>query len=308
MAVHLVTGGAGFIGSNAVDRLVADGERVVILDNLSTGRRENINPAAKFYELDLCDGDIEALFEAERPDYVHHFAAQIDVRKSVDDPAWDAHVNVIGSLRLLETCRKYPVQKFIDISTGGAIYGEPETVPTPESHPAGPDAPYGISKRAVELYVQYYGKIHGLRWTILRLANVYGPRQDPLGEAGVNAIFIGKMLEGAAPTIFGDGEQVRDYVYVGDVVEADMCAIEAGDGEIVNVGTGVPSSVNRIYELLQELIEFDQPAVHADPRPGEVLRIYLDNSRARRELDWTPQVDLKEGLRRTVEWHRSTTG
>jgi len=308
MTVHLVTGGAGFIGSNAVDRLVADGERVVILDNLSTGRRDNVNPAAKFYELDLRDGDIEALFEAERPDYVHHFAAQIDVRKSVDDPAWDAYVNVIGSLRLLETCLKYPVQKFINISTGGAIYGEPETVPTPESYPASPDAPYGISKRAVELYVQYYGKIHGLRWTTLRLANVYGPRQDPLGEAGVNAIFIGKMLEGAAPTIFGDGEQVRDYVYVGDVVEADMRAIEAGDGEIMNVGTAVPTSVNRIYELLQELIGFDQSAVYADPRPGEVLCIYLDNSRARRELDWSPQVDLGEGLRRTVQWHRLTTG
>ena len=249
---------------------------------------------------------VAALFEEERPDYVHHFAAQIDVRKSVDDPAWDAHVNIIGSLRLLETCRKYPVKKFINISTGGAIYGEPETVPTPESHPAGPDAPYGISKRAVELYVQYYGKIHGLQWTILRLANVYGPRQDPLGEAGVNAIFIGKMLEGALPRINGDGEQVRDYVYVGDVVEADMRAIEAGAGKIINIGTGVPTSVNLIYELLQELTGFDTPAQHGPAIPGEVLRIFLDNSRARRVLDWTPQIDLKEGLRRTVEWHRST--
>jgi UDP-glucose 4-epimerase len=270
------------------------------------GRRENLNPAAKFYELDLRDGDIESLFETERPDYVHHYAAQIDVRKSVDDPAWDAHVNVIGSLRLLEACRKYPVQKFINISTGGAIYGEPESVPTPESHRAGPDAPYGISKRAVELYVQYYGKIHSLRWTILRLANVYGPRQGPLGEAGVNAIFIGKMLEGVLPRINGDGEQVRDYVYVDDVVEADMRAVEAGDGEIINIGTGVPTSVNGIYELLQELIGFDIPAEHGPAIPGEVLRIYLDNSRARHELDWAPQVDLKEGLRRTVECHHST--
>jgi len=278
---------------------------VVILDNLSTGRRENINPAAEFYKMDLCQGDIDQLFAAERPEYVYHFAAQIDVRHSVENPVYDAQVNVIGSLRLLEACRKFSVKKVVYASTGGAIYGEPETVPADESYPARPDAPYGVSKHAVELYLHYYGRVHGMRWSVLRLANVYGPRQDPHGEAGVNAIFIGKMLEGIAPTIFGDGEQVRDYIYVGDVVEAVMLAARAGDGEIMNIGTGVPTSVNRIYEALQEIIGFGEPARYAAPRPGEVFRIYLDAARAHRVLGWSSRVELVEGLRQTVDWHRS---
>ncbi len=306
MAVYLVTGGAGFIGSHVVDRLLSDGEQVVILDNLSTGRRENVNPEATFCEVDLRDGEIEDVFESERPEYVIHLAAQIDVRRSVDDPAWDAHVNVVGSLRLLELCRKYSVKKVVYISTGGAIYGEPERVPATESHPVRPDAPYGISKHTVEHYLEYYEKIHGMRWTTLRLGNVYGPRQDPLGEAGVNAIFIGKMLDGEVPTIFGDGEQVRDYIYVSDVVEAVVRAVDAGDGEILNIATGVPTSVNQIYGLLQELVGFDKPARYAAARPGEVYRIYLDIGRAGQVLDFSPTVELREGLARTVEWHRST--
>jgi len=305
MGVHLVTGGAGFIGSHVVDRLVSEGERVAVIDNLSTGRRENINPATEFYEMDLGEGDLDQLFADEGPEYVHHFAAQIDVRQSVENPVHDARVNVLGSLRLLEACRKFSVKKIVYASTGGAIYGEPETVPADESHPARPDAPYGISKHSVEHYLHYYGKIHGMRWSVLRFANVYGPRQDPLGEAGVNAIFIGRMLDGLAPTIFGDGEQVRDYIYVSDVVDAVMLAVRAGDGEIMNIGTGVPTSVNRIFEVLQELIGFDGPAEYAAPRAGEVYRIYLDPARARRVLGWSSSVELAEGLRRTVDWHRS---
>jgi len=305
MAVHFVTGGAGFIGSHVVDRLISDGQRVVIIDNLSTGRRENLNPAATFCELDLCDGNLEELFAQQRPEYVHHLAAQIDVRQSVDDPARDAYINIVGSLRLLETCRKSDVHKIVYVGTGGAVYGEPETLPADESHPVRPDAPYGISKHSVEHYLQYYGKIHGMRWTALRLSNVYGPRQDPLGEAGVNAIFIGQMLSGQVPTIFGDGEQLRDYVYVGDVADAVMRATADADGEIVNIGTGVPTSVNRIYELIREIVGFDQSPRYAEPRAGEVSRIYLNVDHARDVLGWSPTVELTEGLRRTIEWHRS---
>jgi len=300
----LVTGGAGFIGSNVVDGLIEAGYEVVVVDNLITGKRENVNPKARFYRVDITSPDLEEVFERERPDYVNHHAAQMNVRKSVDDPMYDARVNVLGSVNLLELCRRYEVKKVIYASTGGAVYGEPLYLPVDEDHPVNPLSPYGVTKHTVEHYLYFYGANYGLRYTILRYPNIYGPRQDPHGEAGVVAIFTEKMLRNERPTIFGDGTQTRDYVYVGDVVTANLLAIDKGDGEIYNVGTGVETSVNELFELLREAVGVDLEPIYGERRLGEVYRIAITNDKIYRDFGWKPQTPLKEGLFKTIEYYR----
>ncbi|GFP32703.1 UDP-glucose 4-epimerase [Candidatus Hakubella thermalkaliphila] len=300
----LVTGGAGFIGSHVVDRYIQDGHTVTVVDDLSTGDERNLNPEAYFFKFDIRDSDLEELFAYSGFDVVNHHAAQIDVRKSVGDPRHDAGVNIVGSINLLECSRKHSVKKFIYISTGGAVYGEPAWLPVQEDHPINPKCHYGISKHTAEHYLHLYSILYGLRYTIFRYPNVYGPRQNPYGEAGVNAIFIGKMLSGECPTIFGDGEQLRDYVYIDDIVEANVLALTAGDNEVFNLGSGVGTSVNEIFQLLKKMIGFSGRPHYAPLRPGEIRQIYLDSSKARRMLGWEVKTDLKEGLQRTVEWFR----
>ena len=303
----LVTGGAGFIGSNVVDRFLADGHEVAVLDNLSSGLRANVSARARFFEADVRDAAaVRRAFESFRPEIVDHHAAQIDVRKSVENPEFDAEVNILGSLNLFQAAVAAGTRKVIYASTGGALYGEGRTLPADEDHPINPESPYGASKHAVEHYLYLYKLTHGLDYTVLRYPNVYGPRQNPHGEAGVNAIFIGLLCDGKKPTIFGDGEQVRDYLYVGDVVEANALALDKGGGETVNLGWGKGVSVNDIFRALARILSYADEPLYAERRAGEVQRIYLDASRARRVLGWTPKVEFEEGLRRTVEWYRTT--
>ena len=299
----LVTGGAGFIGSNIVDRLINDGHDVIILDNLCTGREKNINPKAQFYNIDITDSNIEKIFKENKIDIVFHLAAQIDVRKSVSNPIFDATTNIIGTINLLNMIQKYSIGKIIYSSSGGAVYGEPKEIPADEKHTVRPLAPYGISKHCPEHYIEYYHDLYGLKYTILRYANVYGPRQDPLGEAGVIAIFMGRMLKGDTPIIFGDGNQTRDYVFVGDVVNANISAINNGDNQIYNIGTGKETSVNEIYEILSKLIKNSPKAIYEAKRPGEVERICLNTEKAKKELSWVAKVTLEEGIKKTLEFN-----
>jgi UDP-glucose 4-epimerase len=302
----LVTGGAGFIGSNVADRMVALGHEVAVLDDLSTGFREFVPEAARFYQVDLAQADaVDACLAEFQPHVVDHHAAQIDVRKSVTHPRLDAGINILGTLALLESCVRHGVRKVVYASTGGALYGEGRFLPATEDHPVNPEAPYGASKHTVEHYLYIWKLLHGLDFTVLRYPNVFGPRQNPHGEAGVNAIFIGLMQEGKRPRIFGTGDQLRDYLYVDDVVRANELALERGSGEIVNIGTGIGTSVNDIFRTLKELLHFDGEPIYEAARPGEIQRIYLDASRAEQVLGWTPQVAFRDGLLRTVEWTRS---
>ena len=301
----LVTGGAGFIGSNVVDRFLELGHDVAVFDDLSTGFREFVHAKARLFEGDLADAAAVDRAVAEfRPDLVSHHAAQIDVRKSVSDPVWDARVNILGTIGLLQACTRHGVRKVIYSSTGGALYGEGKQLPATEDHAVNPESPYGASKHTVEHYLFLWKVLHGLDYTVLRYPNVYGPRQNPHGEAGVNAIFIGLMLEGKRPRIFGDGNAVRDYLFVSDVVEANVRALEQASGEIMNLGTGIGTSVNDIVRELKVILDFREDAIHEPARAGEIQRIYLDASRAKRILGWTPSVTFAEGLRRTVEWTR----
>ena len=301
----LVTGGAGFIGSHLVDAYLAAGHEVAVVDDLSSGRREQVDPRAGFHRVDICDARLEAVFAAEKPDLVSHHAAQIDVRKAVADPRLDVGINVLGTINVLEQCARAGVRKVVFASTGGAIYGELETMPADESHPVRPLSPYGIDKHTAEHYLRFYRETRGLDVAALRYANVYGPRQDPHGEAGVVAIFASAMLAGRTPTIYGDGEQVRDFVYVGDVVRANLLAGERETPEPVNVGTGIGASVNDIYRTLAQIIGFTQPALYAEGKAGDVRRSALDAARARQTLGWEPQTSLEEGLRETVAWFRA---
>jgi UDP-glucose 4-epimerase len=305
----LVTGGAGFIGSHVADRFVAAGHDVVIVDNLVTGSRNNLNPKARFVELDIRDGAaIEKLFAQQRFDVVDHHAAQMDVRKSTEDPIYDAHVNILGSINLIESARRHGVKKFIYISTGGAVYGEPKQLPVTEEHPVNPECPYGISKHTVEHYLYLYRLLYKLNYTVLRYPNVYGPRQNPHGEAGVIAIFTGLMLAGKAPTIFGDGKQLRDYVYVGDVADVNLLALTRGDGEIVNIGSERGTSVLELFDALKKFTGFGGEPKFAEPRAGEIFKIYLSAGKAQRVFGWKCKVDVEEGMRRTVEWTRKVAG
>jgi UDP-glucose 4-epimerase len=299
----LVTGGAGFIGSNLVDALLARGHEVTVVDDVSTGKRHNIEQAlqtgAQLTELDIRDAEaVDAAIERARPETVFHLAAQIDVRKSVADPANDSRINVEGTVNVLKAAHAHGVLRFVNTSTGGAIYGEGQIIPAPEDHPVAPEAPYGLSKFCAEQYCEIFTRLHGLSTVSLRYGNVYGPRQDPLGEAGVIAIFCGKLLEGDKATIFGDGKQTRDYVYVDDVVDANLRAADANTSGPINIGLGVEKSVLDIVEVLKAHSDFD--AEHAPPRPGEVQRIALDPARAKEELGWEARVGLEEGLERTL--------
>jgi len=305
----LVTGGAGFIGSHVVDRFVERGHEVAVLDNLSSGFRTLVNPAARLFEADLADGDaVERCVAGFRPEVVDHHAAQIDVRRSVEDPVFDAGTNILGALRLLESCTRHGVRKFVYASTGGALYGEGRQLPASEAHPVNPESPYGVSKHTLEHYLYLWKLLHGLDYTVLRYPNVYGPRQNPHGEAGVNAIFVGLMLAGTRPRIFGTGEQVRDYLFVMDVVEANELALERGSGEMVNLGTGIGTSVNDIFRELRGILGFTGEPIYEAARPGEVQRIYLDATRAGQVLGWAPRTRFHDGLVRTVEWSRRTRG
>src|SRR4051812_42128328 len=303
----LVTGGAGFIGSNLVDALVARGDQVTIVDDISTGRRENLAGAlergADLVEADIRDAAfIRDLVAHVKPEVVFHLAAQIDVRHSVADPAADARINVEGTVNVLAASHETGVRRFVNTSTGGAIYGEGQILPAPEDHPVAPLSPYGNSKFCAENYCSLFRRLHGLSTVSLRYGNVYGPRQDPLGEAGVIAIFCGKLLEGGRPTVYGNGEQTRDYDFVGDVVAANLAAAERDTPGPYNVGTGRETSVLELVDVLRELggaASFEPE--FAPERPGEVQRIAIDPSRARAELGWVPRVELREGLERTLD-------
>ncbi len=300
----IVTGGAGFIGSHLVDLLLAEGHQVVVMDNLSTGKLRNLNPSATFHHSDITHKSVNDVFHREQPDIVFHMAAQVSVTESTKDPINDAEINVSGTLRLLEASRRFGVEKFIYSSTGGALYGDPEINPCAETTPVRPMSPYGLSKHLGEQYVELYHRLYHLNYTILRYGNVYGPRQDPNGEAGVIAIFAQAMLEGRQPQIFGGGDQERDFVFVADVVQANISAMQQGDGEAINIGTGESTSVNCIYEALQSIIEYRWEAEHRPQRPGEIYRISLECSKAARVLGWSPQINLEEGLQQTVEFFR----
>ena len=302
----LVTGGAGFIGSNLVDALVGRGDEVTVLDDISTGRRENLAQAlengAALEVTDIRDGGaVSLLVSRTKPDVIFHLAAQIDVRKSVADPANDARINVEGTVNVLKAAQEHGVPRVVNTSTGGAIYGEGRTIPAPEDHPSSPEAPYGLSKWCAEQYCDIFTRLHGLSTVSLRYGNVYGPRQDPLGEAGVIAIFCGKALDGGKATIFGSGEQTRDYVYVDDVVDANLRAAESDATGPINIGLGQQKSVLDIVEVLHARSDNGFQPEHAPERPGEVQHIALDASRAREELGWEAKVELAEGLRRTLD-------
>jgi len=302
----LVTGGAGFIGSHVCDVFVRAGHEVIALDNLSSGRKENLDPRVRLEVLDIRDPEAAALLRAERPQVLCHLAAQMDVRRSVEDPRFDAEANILGFLNLLEAARASGVGKVVFSSTGGAIYGEQDVFPAPESHPTRPVSPYGVSKAAGELYLGYYRAQYGLPSVALRYANVYGPRQNPHGEAGVVAIFSQRLLAGQDCTIYGEGRQTRDFVYVEDVARANLLAVEKELVGPVNIGTGVETDINRLHGLLAQAAGVDRPALHAPAKPGEQLRSCVDNGLARRELGWQPTVELSEGLRRTVAFFRES--
>lgn len=307
----LVTGGAGFIGSHLTDRLVADSHQVTVVDNLSSGKLANLDQVrddCEFVELDITSPDVESVFGRARPEAVFHLAAQIDVRRSVADPIHDATVNILGTIRLLEAARRAGTQKFISTTSGGTIYGEPPLadLPIAEDYDGHPASPYGASKRSSEEYLHTYAALYGLRWTDLALGNVFGPRQDPAGEAGVVSIFGGRMLADRPLTIFGDGEQTRDYVFVLDVVDAYLRSLDAGDNRRFNIGTGERTSVNALFAELADLTGYSRQPEYAPARPGELAHIALDWGRAAAELEWKPRVTLRDGLARTVEWLRSS--
>lgn len=296
----MITGGAGFIGSHIADLLIERGYEIVIVDDLSNGKRENINPHAAFYHASILDRDMTAIFRKERPEVVIHHAAQISVRDSVKDPLHDMEINIKGSLLLLEHCKEHQVAKIIFSSTGGALYGEQDYFPADENHPMRPLSPYAIAKLSVEKYLFFYFTTHRLPYIALRYANVYGPRQDPFGEAGVVAIFSEKMLKGDQPIINGDGSQTRDFVYVGDVARANLLALEHQVTGEINIGTGIETSINTIFNEIRLLLAPGTPEIHGPAMPGEQLRSVLSCEKARTVLGWEPATPLVEGLMHTV--------
>ena len=302
----LVTGGAGFIGSHVTDVFLDAGHEVWALDDLSSGRRENLHPEVRLVVADIRSPDAARMVEAERFDVMCHLAAQMDVRRSVTDPRFDADVNVAGFLNLLEAARKSGVRKVVFSSTGGAIYGEQDVYPAPETHPTRPVSPYGVSKASGELYLGYYRAQYGLRSTALRYANVYGPRQNPHGEAGVVAVFSERLLRGDGCTVNGTGEQTRDFVFGPDVARANLLAATGDVEGPVNIGTGIETDVNRLYALLARAAGVERPAQHAPAKPGEQMRSSVDPARAAKLLGWRPAVPLEEGLRHTVDWFRAS--
>ena len=305
----LVTGGAGFIGSHVVDQFVEKGFEVIVLDDLSTGRASNLNPSAKFYQLDIRDPGVRDVFLTERPEYVSHHAAQMDVRRSVVQPIFDADVNILGSINLIECAKEFGVKRFVYISTGGAVYGEPERIPCEETDAINPICQYGASKHTVEHYLYMYNYNYKLKYTVLRYPNVFGPRQDPHGEAGVVAIFTGKMLAGESVMINGDGQQTRDFVYVGDCARANYLAvIHDHEPGIYNLGWGIPTSINELYETLARVTSYHQAVKYGPAKLGETRHIYLNASKAKKDLGWFPMVSLQDGLEKTVEYFKISEG
>jgi UDP-glucose 4-epimerase len=301
----LITGGAGFIGSHIADLLIEAGHALVIVDDLSNGKEENIHPKATFYPVSILDKTLPDIFKRENIDVVIHHAAQISVRESVKDPLHDMEINIKGSLLLLEQCTTCTIKKFIFASTGGALYGEQDYFPADENHPTRPLSPYAIAKLSTEKYLSFYRNTHHLPYVILRYANVYGPRQDPHGEAGVVAIFTQRMLKGIQPTVNGDGNQTRDFVYVHDVARANLLALENDFIGELNVATGIETSINTIFQETRNLLAPNTPEVHGPPMPGEQLRSVLSYDKAKRILGWEPTVPLVEGLKHTVTFFQN---
>ena len=298
----LITGGAGFIGSNIADAYIEAGHNVVVVDDLSTGVESNVNARAKFHKMDIRNRSVEEIFRRHSIDVLNHHAAQMDVRRSVEDPEFDASVNIAGSLNLFECARRAGVKKVLFASTGGAIYGEQIRFPADEEHPTNPLSPYGISKLAVEKYLSFYRNVHGITTIVLRYANVYGPRQRPDGEAGVVAIFAEKMMNGETPVINGDGSQTRDFTFVGDVVRANLLGLGHRESETFNVGTGVESDVNEIFRHLKHNLGSAVAERHGPPKAGEQKRSVISAEKIGRILNWRPSVALDEGLKRTSDW------
>ncbi|HEY5578794.1 MAG TPA: NAD-dependent epimerase/dehydratase family protein [Acidimicrobiia bacterium] len=305
----VVTGGAGFIGSNLVDRLVDDGMAVLIVDDLSTGHVARLAEARRvggvtFHQIDVRSPELHTVFERFRPEVVFHLAAQAEVRRSVEDPIGDAEINVLGTINVLEAAQRSGARRVVFASSGGAIYGGGVKLPARESYIKHPDSPYGVSKKVVADYFRFYGNTYDIDYVLLALANVYGPRQDPYGEAGVVAIFTKSMLEGRRPTIFGDGSQARDYVFVDDVVDAFARAMNLGEGLLLNIGTGIETSVVELFEMLARHCRFRPQPLFGDPKPGDIRRSVLDPTRAAKHLGWKAWTPLEDGLRQTVEWFR----
>ena len=301
----LVTGGAGFIGSHIVDAYTAAGHEVTVVDDLSSGVRGQVNPKARFVELDIRDASLGDLFRSGKFDVVNHHAAQMDVRRSVADPGFDASVNILGGLNVFEHARATGVRTVIFASTGGAIYGEQENFPATEEHPTRPLSPYGITKLTSEKYLFYYREVFGMNSVVLRYANVYGPRQNPHGEAGVVAIFSNKMLAGEQPIINGDGKQTRDYTYVGDVVNANVLALNVKGSNVFNVGTGIETDVTTLFRHLTGLLNLSCREEHAPAKAGEQRRSVIGAQKIRSELGWKPEVTLQEGLKKTAEYFKA---
>jgi UDP-glucose 4-epimerase len=300
----LVTGGAGFIGSHICDHLIAAGHQVSVVDNFQTGKKTNVNSRATLHEIDLRDAGLAKIIQSENPEVICHQAAQASVSVSVREPVYDAEVNIIAAVRLLEAARAAGVRKVIYASSGGACYGEMANPPVDEDTPVNPMSPYAVSKHTVEHYLFAYRQLHGIEYTALRYANVYGPRQDPLGEAGVIAIFINQMLRGEQPVIFGDGSHERDYVNVADVARANVAALDRADGEILNIGTGVGTTNNQLFDRLKAITGYPGERVHGPPRAGDILRSVIDPRRAGERLGWQPRVNLDVGMRETVAYFR----
>jgi len=298
----LVTGGAGFIGSNIVDGLIEAGHQVIVVDNLSTGKKENLNEQAEFYNLDLRDQKLKEVFKENEISHVIHHAAQIDVQHSINDPLFDAQNNILGTINLLECCRAYKVKKIIYASSA-AVYGEPDYLPVDEEHPIKAMSPYGISKHTPEHYIKMYNELYELKYTIFRYANVYGPRQDPKGEGGVVSIFVDKMLAEERPVIFGDGQQTRDFVHVYDIVKANLLALDNGDNILVNISTQSRDSVNDLVDHLNQILPYEIKAIYQEARKGDILHSSLANGKAKEQLGWTPGYDFKDGLEQTVGYY-----
>lgn len=304
MTKAVITGGAGFIGSHLADGLIANGIDVSIIDDLSSGKKENIPKKAKFHHIDINDEKIKKILEKEDPDYFFHLAAQMNVRRSVEDPGFDAKVNILGSLNILETLKELEVKKFIFASSGGTVYGEQTEFPATEEHSLKPLCPYGVSKLSVEKYLYYYKESFGLDYISLRFANIYGPRQDPHGEAGVIAIFAEKMLSDEQAVINGDGKQTRDYVYVADVVDACLKVIDFEGSDEFNIGTGIETDVNFLFNKINEITDAGQEEVHGPPKKGEQRRSVLSYDKINKTCSWEPKVGIDEGLELTVDWFR----
>ena len=300
----VVIGGAGFIGSNVVDELISNNHEVCVIDNLSTGTIDNLNDKAKFYKYDITNVDVlNLIFQIEKPEAVYHFAAQIDVQTSLKKPVFDANINILGTINVLECCRKYKVKKIIYPSSA-AVYGNPKYLPVDEKHSIEPISFYGISKHTPEHYIKTFCSLYGIKYTIFRYSNVYGIRQNPKGEGGVVSIFIDKFLNNKSPLIFGDGEQTRDFIYVKDIAKANLIALNCGDNEIVNISTNVPITVNKLYETIKRIFNSDVKAIHKEARQGDILYSYLDTRLAKEILGWEFEYYLECGINETIDYYK----